>query len=307
MSANKEQPKRAKIERNIDGLGLVSLKSGVRFGTLRAATEMQAQKKNNAEIREFINSVISEMMLDPKISKERINELPDATIDALIRAIIETDAFLSDTKFDPLISDPRSRLFAAIVAGTSKFLKDFKTNFNFSFIPVLDNVRGMLNLDTSLFGLSSIVKKTEEDIEETVGTLDGKVRTMENSLGSISVQILDLKNKGANEERSIALGKQITELKMDQEEIRLSIIPKLEKATSELGQYQKFVLENADFIRNAITADGIVNNLLRHVESIDIRLNAIETKRRTERNNALALISIFIAIISLILALINFL
>lgn len=132
----------------------------------------------------------------------------------------------------------------------------------------------------------------------TIENLGGRIQTIENSLGAIRVA---LQGADINVLKNIpfTIEKNIEPLRQEIIEIRDNILPQLEETQDQFMDYEKFVRENAEFLKSAVEAQGLLKSLQGQLDSFEKRLANIETQINLRRTRTIAIISTTIAIVSL--------
>jgi transcriptional regulator with XRE-family HTH domain len=135
-------------------------------------------------------------------------------------------------------------------------------------------------------GLENFFNSTGTVIGGTIGSLDEKVRSIENQLEAI------LKPSN-NSDVAEKIKNEINPLLLEVKAIKEEIVPQLEETKKQLSKS-----ENADFFVSAVEGDGAIKVIKGEVASIEKRLDKVESQINVSRDRVIAIASVMIALIS---------
>jgi transcriptional regulator with XRE-family HTH domain len=140
-------------------------------------------------------------------------------------------------------------------------------------------------------GLENFFNSTGTVIGGTIGSLDEKVRSIENQLEAI------LKPSN-NSDVAEKIKNEINPLLLEVKAIKEEIVPQLEETKKQLSKSDEFIRKNADFFVSAVEGDGAIKVIKGEVASIEKRLDKVESQINVSRDRVIAIASVMIALIS---------
>lgn len=149
--------------------------------------------------------------------------------------------------------------------------------------------------------LSNFFNSTGTYMGGTVNSLDEKIHAIENTLGQISASVLESKtsqNFNLVEEIENRIGPITQEVKSIKDEI----VPQLETTQEQLKKSDEFLRRNAEFFISAVEGEGTIKLVGNQVNSIEKRLDKVESQVNVTRDRTIAVISIIIALVSVCIA-----
>lgn len=133
----------------------------------------------------------------------------------------------------------------------------------------------------------------------TIENLNQKVNAIVNTIGEIQTIIYSDQNKDDN--IPVEFEKRIEPLRHEVLSIKEEVLPIMHQTRDQLKNYESFVRDNADFLKSAVEAQGLLKGLQGQINSMEKRLTKIENQINLSRQRTITIISSVVAIISLIL------
>jgi transcriptional regulator with XRE-family HTH domain len=158
--------------------------------------------------------------------------------------------------------------------------------FNLSSAGLLVANPGTVNM-----GLENFFNSTGTVIGGTIGSLDEKIRSIENTLGTI------LKTS-SNSDIADKIEKEVKPLILEVKSIKEEIVPQLEETKKQLSKSDEFIRKNADFFVSAVEGEGAIKVIKSEVTSIEKRLDKVESQLNISRDRVIAIVSVVIALTS---------
>ncbi len=142
------------------------------------------------------------------------------------------------------------------------------------------------------------IKSTGTSMGGTIDNLGGRIDAIENSIGEIQATF---QHTFPSVVSSIPtkIEEIIKPLRQEVSEIKVNIIPQLEQTQEQITGYESFVRENAEFLKSAVEAQGILKILQGQMDAFEKRLAHVENQLNIRRTRTIVIISTIVAIVSL--------
>jgi transcriptional regulator with XRE-family HTH domain len=148
---------------------------------------------------------------------------------------------------------------------------------------------------------SNFLSSTGTVIGNAIGSIDEKTYSIEKKLE----EIIGIRSKDPLEEVKITeeIDKRLEPVVTAVKSIREEIVPQLESTKEHLAKSNEFMRRNADFFVSAIEGEGLIKVVNAQIESIDKRLDKVESQINVSKDRVIAIISVIITVISACVAL----
>ncbi len=136
----------------------------------------------------------------------------------------------------------------------------------------------------------------------TINSLGEKVQSIEHTLGQIGASTLAF-NSTQNAQFAQEIEKRITPIVEEVKSIREEIVPQLETTKNQLSKSDEFLRRSAEFFISAVEGEGAIKIVGNQIESIDKRLDKVESQLNISKERTIAIVSVVIAVISVCITL----